>query len=229
LEKKVFPQARFLKSRGGFFMLIAALGDIHGNLPALEAALAEIDDLGIQTIVNAGDSVVGFPWSNETIDLLLARNIKSVQGEFDRIAVRYERKKKRIEEEYPPEIVEKIQEAHENASSTNLELLAGMPKDIRFAVDGIEAFLCHGTPQSQSDSLLENDDPIKFRRMREIANAPIVICGRSHIPFSKTFEETFFVNPGSVGVSQDEKRTASFAIISTESEIWQAEIRSVSY
>lgn len=210
-------------------MLLAAIGDIHGNLPALEAVLAAIDDAGIHTIVNTGDCVVGHPFPNEVIDLLRARRIPSIQGESDRLAARFERKKARIERETDPEQLTLIRETHEALRSGNLEYLAGLPRVLTLTVDGISICVCHGTPQSQSDALNEQDDLRTFRRVREAANTDIIICGRSHAPFAKRADNTLFVNPGSIGISVGEGNLAPYMVVSTETEPWEAQLHSVSY
>ncbi len=210
-------------------MLIAAIGDIHGNLPALEAVLKDIDEAGIQTIVNTGDCVVGSQWPDEVVEILRSRGIVTVQGEYDRLAARFERKKARIEREFAPEIVCQIRATSEAMSSGNLEFLAGLPREKAFTVDGVAICLCHGTPQGQGDSLYENDEPRRFRRIREAANAEIIICGRTHTAFSRIVDNTLFANPGSVGVGTAVQNQAQYALISTESEPWGARILSVRY
>ena len=210
-------------------MLLAAIGDIHGNLPALEAVLAAIDDAGIHTIVNTGDCVVGHPWPNEVVALLRARRIPTVQGESDRLAARLERKRARIERETAPDQLASIRETHEALLSSNLEYLAGLPRVLTVEVDGISVCVCHGTPQSQSDSLRAGDELSAFRRIREAANTDIVICGRTHVSFSKLADNALFANPGSVGVSASGEAAAQYMTISTETEPWEARLYSVPY
>jgi len=210
-------------------MLIAAIGNIHGNLPALEAVLREIDDAGIQTIVNTGDCVAGHPWSNEVIDLLRERSIPTVQGEQDRLVARFERKRKSLARDISRDECARIQEAYEAARSENLEFLAALPKQLFLTIDGISVCVCHGTPQGQNDVLHEEDDIGRFRRLREAANTDIIICGRSHTPFSRVVDNTLFVNPGAVGISAEGPRQATYVTISTETEPWEALAYSLAY
>ena len=221
-------------------MLIAAIGNIHGNLPALEAVLGEIDDAGIQTIVNTGDCVAGHPWPNEVIDLLRDRSIPTVQGEQDRLVARFERKRKSLARDisrvggwtigsHLRDEWARIQEAYEAARSENIEFLAALPKQLFLTIDGISVCVCHGTPQGRNDVLHEEDDIGKFRRLREAANTDIIICGRSHTPFSRVVDNTLFVNPGAVGISDGGPQQAIYATISTETEPWEALAHSVAY
>jgi predicted phosphodiesterase len=210
-------------------MLIAAIGNIDGNLPALEAVLREIDDAGIQTIVNTGDCVVGHPWPDEVIDLLRGRNIPTVQGKQDRLVARFERKRRSLERDASADEFARIREAHEAARSGNIEFLAALPKQLFLTIDGISVCLCHGTPQNQNDALREKDDIGRFRRLRETANTDVIICGRSHTPFSRIVDNTLFVSPGAVGISAEGSRQAKYATISTETEPWEALAHSVAY
>jgi putative phosphoesterase len=211
-------------------MLIAALGDIHGNLPALEAALGAIDDAGIHTILNTGDSIVGRPWPNEVVEILRERDIPSVQGELDRYAVVFHRKRATFKnKDVTPEVFQQIEETHEITRSENLEYLRGLPRSLTLSVDGISIALCHGTLTSQSESLQADDPDSKFSRQRETNPVRIIVSGRTHAPFSRMVGDTFFVNPGSIGIPKGRAATASYAIINTEEEVWTAEFLTVPY
>lgn len=210
-------------------MYLAAIGDIHGNLPALEAVVAAIDDAGIQTIVNTGDAVVGHPWPNEVIALLRSRNIPSVQGELDRRVVHFLRKQETLRRKLSQDEFDALTKTFAAIQSNNLEFLRNLPRHRMLHVEGIDICVCHGTPTSQSDTLGEEDQPGKFRRVREMTNAHIVISGATHRPFSRTVDATLFVNPGAVGVATAGARTAVYAIVDTETEPWEARIQELSY
>jgi putative phosphoesterase len=210
-------------------MYLAAIGDIHGNLPALEVVLAAIDDAGIQTIINTGDSVVGHPWPNEVIELLRGRNIPSVQGDLDRRVVHFLRKQETLRRKLTEDEFEALRQTHAAIHSQNLEFLRSLPRHRMLHVEGIDLCVCHGTPTSQSDTLDEQDPPGKFQRVRELTNAHIVVSGATHRPFSRTIDATLFVNPGAVGVAPAGARMAAYAIVDTETEPWEAHIQELPY
>ncbi|MBI4559563.1 MAG: metallophosphoesterase family protein [Candidatus Hydrogenedentes bacterium] len=210
-------------------MLIAVFGDIHGNLPAFEAALGHIDAAGIQTVLNTGDAIVGYPWPNEVIDLVRSRNIPSVQGEMDRFAVRFLRSAERLRERWTPQEFAALEWAHRETRSDHLEFLRALPKSITVTIDGTPIFLCHGTAGSQSEGLREIDDLGLFRRQREAANTRLFICGQTHRPYWRWVDDTLFVNPGSLGIPPDEGAFATYATVSTEAEPWTAEFVRVPY
>jgi hypothetical protein len=65
-------------------MRIAVIADIHGNLPALEAVLADIQRRGVDRTINLGDSVSGPLWPREVCDLLMASSSLVIRGNHDR-------------------------------------------------------------------------------------------------------------------------------------------------
>lgn len=210
-------------------MLMAVCGDIHGNLPAFEAVLEAIDEVGIRTLVCTGDCVVGYPWPNEVIDLLRERRIPCVQGAWDRRAVSFHRKQGQLRGKYSELELDALRWTYENTSSDNLEYLRELPRQRMLTIDGIGVFLCHGTPHGPNDDLREDLDIGKFLRLRETANTEIILCGRTHKPFSRIVEGALFANPGAVGVTSEDPPHASYAVIDTETEPWQAHFHKVRY
>ncbi len=210
-------------------MLMAAIGDIHGNAPALDAVLAAVDEAGIQTVVNTGDIVVGFPFCNEAADTIRTRAIPSVQGEMDRLVARFLRKAEKLRETWSPHEFETLQWTYDHVRGDVIEYLSGLPRQLRLTLDGISVFVCHGSPGSSVVALEKNDSLDRFRRNREIANTSLIFCGRTHDPFVKRVDDTLFVNPGSVGIPGDKGPRAYYAIINTEEEPSSAEIASVEY
>ncbi len=208
-------------------MILAALGDIHGNLPALEAALEAIDEAGIHTIVNTGDCVVGFPWPNEVVDILRSREILTVQGERDRFAVRFLRKQETLRKKWGASEFRAVQWTHEAARTDTLEYLRSLPRRRHLHLEGLGITVCHGTLTSQSEGLHPDDPESRFQRQWEEARSDVVILGRTHIPFHRWVRGTLFVNPGSAGMNED--GAARYALINTETDPWSVEFQEARY
>jgi len=219
----------FPKKKKGVHVILAALGDVHGNWPALNAVLAQIDDEGIQTVVNTGDCIVGHQWPNEVIACLHERAIVTVQGGLDRQVARFRVRKRSLQARHDAQEFAEIQNAYENCGSENLEFLGGLPRQRDITVDGIHVAVCHGTLASQAESLTEDDSDDRYLRQREIVPADIIVFGRTHVPHCRWVGGTLFVNPGSVGIPPGEEPRAGYAVISTESEPWEVEQRWVEY
>lgn len=209
-------------------MITAALGDIVGNLPAMKAVLAALEKAGIQSVVNVGSSVGVFPWPKAVIEQMQVRRILSVQGELDRAVARLSRKRASFERRLSPEAFRAVTWTHDEIRGEHLEFLLGLPKNRAARLEGISVMVCHGTPSSQSNMLDETTSEDRFRRVREMANSDVVVCGRSRRPFSKIVDGTLFVNPGSVGRDIETGR-AEYAVIDTETEPWTAILCQVEY
>lgn len=207
-------------------MLFAAIGAINGNWPALEAVLDAIGEEGVQTIVNTGNCAVGQAWPNEAIEALRSRNIPSVQGQEDRLAIRVMRKARNLQSRLSPDQFKALKFAYDNCKSENLEYLRTLPRTLTLSVDGIDIALFHGTWTSQAEGLSAEEPEARFRRQREVCTAPILVCGSPPSPFARTVDGALFVNPGSVGANPGR---AQYALVSTEKEPWSAEFRSVDY
>ena len=210
-------------------MIFAALGDLHGNLSALESVLDEIEDEGIQTIVNTGDIAVGGASPNEVIACLRERHIPSAQSEADRWLTRFSRKRSTFSRKLSAEDFAALEIAYNLCSSENLEFLGGLPRQIQLDVDGISIAVCHGSFATQQDELSESDPDMQFLRQREILSAQVYVFGRSHHPYWRSIEGQLYLNPGSVGMNTMGEGVASYAVVSTEDEPWTVTHRHTAY
>lgn len=207
-------------------MILAVLGDVRGNFAALSTVLGEIDDSGIQTILHCASSCGDIGDSGSVLDLLRERNVATVQGERDRLVVKAVRKSGTLESRLTAEAFAAIRSTHDSLGPGRIEFLRGLPGSRALEVDGIHIVLCHGTPSSQSETLGPDTDTLRFRRIREEANADIVVFGRNKTPFWKRVEGTLFVTPGSLEAREG---TARYAVVSTEDEPWSVEFREVAF
>ena len=208
-------------------MLMAAFGDVCGSLPALRAVLSAVDEAGIHTIVNVGDSVVGGPHPNEVIGLLRERAIPSVQGTWDRRAVRFVRKGATFARRLSATEFDALDRTYDALHCEALEFLRGLPQQRVLEIEGLRVFLCHGAPGSPSDPLPLEADPSKLRRAREAANADIIICGGGPAPGARTVDRALFVWPGPA--AGHDSRGAAYAVVNTETEPWQAQFLHAPY
>ncbi len=208
-------------------MIFAAIGDIRGNISALKCVMDLVIQQGIQTIVNTGDSVVGHSGSHDVIEVMRGESIPSVQGERDGLLARFGRKHASLRQRLPEADFEALERAYKQCSSQDLEYLASLPSRLTLAVDGVSIEVCHGSLTGPRDRLSLNDDPSLFRRQRELTAASIIVCGRGEDAFVRQIDDTLFVNPGSVGMASDGQ--AHYAVVSTETEPWNAELRSAEY
>jgi putative phosphoesterase len=181
-------------------MRVAALYDIHGNLPALEAVLDDVHKAGADEIVIGGDVIPG-PMPRETIARLLDVDlpVRFIHGNGDREVVAVMRG---IETNTVPEKFRGVMRwVADQLDGDHERLLAGWPDTIRVAIRGIgDVLFCHATPR--------NDMEIFTRRTPEDVLLPIfdglgvsmVVCGHTHMQFDRTIGRVRIVNAGSVGM-----------------------------
>jgi len=177
-------------------MRIAVLSDIHGNLPALEAVVRDFQGRGADAVVNLGDSLSGPLLPLETARYLMARDWPTLAGNHER----------QILTQGPGQWGPSDAYARSQLTARELEWMAALPATLPF---GPDVFLCHGTPDSDLDSLLETLEPDRLRPASagEVearlgpARAPVVLCGHTHVPrAARSRSGQLIVNPGSVGL-----------------------------
>jgi putative phosphoesterase len=181
-------------------MHVAALYDIHGNLPALEAVLDELRRTPVDRIVVGGDVVVG-PMSGDALDRLLAVDVPVdfIYGNCETavLAQRAGAEPGRL----PPQVLDAIRWEAAHLRTDHAHFLTGWPKTLRLEVDGVGRVLfCHGTPRDENEifSRLTSDD--RVRSILDAVDADVVVCGHTHMQFDRTVGAIRVVNAGSVGM-----------------------------
>jgi len=180
-------------------MRVAALYDIHGNLPALEAVLDEVRRERVDRIVVGGDVLPG-PMPLETLTCLLDLDlpVQFIQGNGDRVV------REQMAGHESTEIPESFRESLRwNAAQLpgRQELLAGWPLTARLEMPGIGGVLfCHATPRNDVEifTRLTPEEPLV--PIFEAAGASLVVCGHTHMQFDRTVGRVRVVNAGSVGM-----------------------------
>ena len=168
-------------------MRVAALHDVHGNLPALEAVLAEVASLGVDRIVCGGDAVAG-PFPRETLDLLLRSDVRFVRGNADR------------------ELKEWVAAQLDPRS---IEFLTTLPTTV--SVDGV--LYCHGSPRSDEEILTRVSPDERLREALAGVEERLVVGGHTHVQFEREVDGRRFVNAGSVGMPYEGVRGAFWALV----------------
>jgi predicted phosphodiesterase len=179
---------------------IAALYDIHANLPALDAVLAEVEREGYEAVVIGGDVLPG-PRPAECLTRLrsLALPAYYLRGNGDRetLAAAAGRESPAL-----PEAAKAI--LRENArrlGPAHRAWIASWPETVRLTLDGIgETLFCHATPASDHETLPHDCSDADLARAFSSTGAHLVVCGHTHIQYDRTAAGVRVVNAGSVGL-----------------------------
>ncbi len=192
-------------------MRIAALYDIHSNLPALEAVVAEVRAAGVGQVVVGGDVLPG-PMPRETLALLLGLDIpvQFIHGNGELAvlaqigaaspeAVTYwgTTSGKALPEPQRRVLRWTADQVHPQYD----DVLRNWPKTLRLEVDGLgEVLFCHGTPRSETEVFTRLTPEDLLVPVFQGLGVALVVCGHTHMPFDRTIGGVRVVNAGSVGM-----------------------------
>ena len=178
-------------------MRVAALCDVHGNLPALEAVLADVSSLEVDRIVCGGDVVAG-PFPRECLDKLVGADAVFVRGNADRESPRA-----------PEGTWEWIAG---NLDPLSITFLRDLPQAV--ALGGV--LYCHGSPRDDDEILTRVSSDERFRAALEGVEERLVVGGHTHVQFERVVDGIRFVNAGSVGIPYEGKQGAFWALLDGE-------------
>jgi predicted phosphodiesterase len=186
-------------------MRVAALYDIHGNLPALDAVLRDIGRIAVDRIVVGGDVVPG-PLFAECLDRLRGLNVPvdfiHGNGESAVLGVRRGASVDSLPEQ-AREIVGWV--ANELLTDDEQEM-ARWPLTTRLAIAGLgDVLFCHATPRNDTEIFTVRTPDDRLLPVLNGVDAAVVVCGHTHMQFDRTIGTIRVVNAGSVGMPFGER------------------------
>lgn len=214
---------------------LAIISDVHGNLPALDRVLGDIEDRGIQQVFYLGDLVDFAPWPNEVIDRIREKGIPCLLGNHDeRIAFDHPvvPLAKHSEEETAARLVA-IAHSKTTVTEVNKAFMAQCPFTLQLNYKvGPKHWtiqLVHGSLENNYTYVYENEEEAVLRDFLERSNADVLLMGHTHLSYLKKVDEKWVINTGSVGRSREENRLASYVILTLSEEAITPEIIQLAY
>jgi putative phosphoesterase len=209
----------------------AVITDIHGNLPALRAVLARIEQLAIESVFCGGDLVGYGPHPNGVCALIAERHLPTVHGNYDYAIARDEKDCGcAYVDQHDRDLGQLSVEwtlAHTNQESK--DFMRGLPFDLRFAVGRSGVHLVHGSPRKVNEYLFEDKPARLYERLAAAESARALVFGHTHKPWVHEYGGVLFVNCGSVGKPKDGDPRAAFAVLTATATGVDASIERVAY
>jgi putative phosphoesterase len=210
---------------------VAIITDIHGNLPALEAALARVEEIGPDAVYCGGDLVGYGSWPNEVCRAIEDRGIPTIYGNYDyaigrdeedcgcAYVTQHDRDLGRLSVDWTL--------AHTDRHSK--DFMRGLPFDLRFELGGKRVRLVHGSPRKVNEYLFEDKPARTFERIAAAAECDVLVFGHTHKPWIASHGGVLFVNCGSVGKPKDGDPRGAFAVLEESDGRVEARIERFEY
>jgi predicted phosphodiesterase len=193
---------------------MAFLSDIHGNLPALEAVLAELGRRTIVDVFVAGDHLLGGAEPLEVWRRLQQIGARCGLGPSDLALARVDARKLVSNNAEDAEKARTFEHTQKALGELLLKRVSQLPRQLRIPmIDGREILMVYGSPKDSFETISHDLSEDELRVMLDDDPADIVVCGGTHVPFHRELDEIQIVNVGSVGQSP-EGRVAHYTIVS---------------
>jgi putative phosphoesterase len=194
-------------------MRVALIGDVHANLPALEAVLQHARRQRVAEVWGVGDWVGYGAFPGEVVQALRQHRVKAVIGNYDLSVLRVEAKRAKWGQDGPPENWQPAAWAYDHLSEEGRAYLRALPTEIRLDVQGRRILLTHGSPASLDEALTVDTPAVRLRELAQIAAVDVIVVGHAHVPMARKVGRVWFINTGSVGRPKDGDPRACYAIL----------------
>ena len=207
-------------------------GDIHANLPALEAVLADMDLRGFTERLCLGDLVGYGTFPNEVVSIIRERGIRTIMGNYDQgvgsdsddCGCAY---KTDVEEARGKR---SIAWTNTHTLPEHKAYLKQLPANLPLKLGDLNVLLVHGSPRRVNEYLYEDRPDSSFERLLDQAQVEVLVCGHTHLPYHKVLPSgRHVINAGSVGKPKDHDPRACYLVLSASERDLQAEFIRVAY
>ncbi len=186
-------------------MKVAAIYDIHGNLPALNAVLEEINEVFPDLILVGGDIVSG-PMPRATLERLLnlGNRVHFIRGNADReVVTAFDGLP--LDPTLPEDVREATLWTAKQLEYRHRNFLAQLPEQAILPTDNLgDVLFCHGSPRSDEEIITVATPEARLREILIGVEQNIIVCGHTHMQFDRHMDNKEIVNAGSVGMPYGE-------------------------
>lgn len=211
---------------------VTIFSDMHANLPALEAVLADMDERELRDRYCLGDLVGYATFPNEVIELIRERNTPCILGNYDLGVGKDSDDCGCAYKDAHSEALGKLSIAWSNAHTTeeNKAYLRGLPAQIPLQLGDLKVMLVHGSPRRVNEYLYEDRPDASLERLLDLVQADVLVCGHTHIPYHRVLPSgRHVINEGSVGKPKDGDPHSCYVIMEAEGKELKVEFIRVPY
>lgn len=209
-------------------MRLAVLSDVHGNLPALEAVLGDMQRDAPDGLIVAGD-LTGGPHTRQTLALLTAARAQMVRGNGASLLLEYAASGGAAAWREALQFG-MLRWDYRHAAAETLALLQTLPDQLTVEIPGAAPIrVVHGSPRHPAESIYPERDPALLALALEMTAEPVLVCGHTHEPWSRVLDGKLALNPGAVCGPLNGFVGAQYALLSWDGTHWAVEHRAVPY
>jgi predicted phosphodiesterase len=211
---------------------LTIFGDIHANLPALETVLADMDQRGLEHRYCLGDLVGYGSFPNEVIDAIRERDIPTIMGNYDQGIGASSDECGCAYRDATAKALGKRSIAWTNAHTTpeSKAYLRRLVDRIPLQLGDLRVLLVHGSPRRVNEYLYEDRPDRSLERILDGAEADVLVCGHTHIPYHRLLPSgRHVVNAGSVGKPKDGDPRAGYVVLQTNGRELEVRFNRVAY
>lgn len=210
-------------------MRLAFVADIHGNLLALEAVLADLQQQRPDAVYLVGDQVNRCPWNNEVMSIITELGWPAVAGNHDLIVGMINTPHNR------PPFTNRVRFptlwwTQTQLTTAHLATLRHWPEAITITLDGLPAIrVIHGIPGNAFVGILPEDSDEKVKRFLTDVTEPVLVCGHIHRPLARAVDQWQIFNGGSVGIPYNGDPRAQYLLLDGVNHQWVPTFRRLEY
>jgi len=198
---------------------LTIFSDIHANLPALNAVIADMDQRGLRDRYCLGDLVGYGTFPNEVVSVIRSTKIPTIMGNYDQGVGN---NSDDCGCAYRDEVAKALGQqsiAWTNAHTTdeNKAFLRRLPLQLLLQVGDLKVVLVHGSPRKVNEYLYEDRPASSLERLLDLAEADVLVCGHTHLPYHRVLPSgRHVINVGSVGKPKDGDPRACYTVFEAD-------------
>lgn len=198
---------------------ITIFGDIHGNLPALEAFFEDVEQRGLSNLYCLGDLVGYGTFPNEVTRMIRERNMPTIMGNYDQGVGNNSDDCGCAYKTPEAQALGERSIAWTNAHTTDEHkaYLRSLAASIPLQLGDLNVLLVHGSPRKINEYLYEDRSDASFERILDAAGVDVLVCGHTHLPYHKVLPSgRHVINAGSIGKPKDNNRDGCYVVLSAD-------------